>query len=600
MSVPAEEMLRRRVPVAPPAVQQLALPAPAAPAPAAPLGTPPVTTVPPAGIPPGQVVTQGGGMPGSISTPRAAAAPAAPALAQPPKPAVINVNPAGVARPQYAPQAGGRLPPGVTGNFGPTPVVNPALSPNTAATGAGATPGVSAADVLRTPQAGSTAYNVGRVMGEGAKTAGTVARFGASPVQSVPGRLSGIGIDKTAPGQRGGTGAFLATTGIMSALNSLGTPTEDYAMRTGITGTGAGAELANRTLGTLSDFGAALVDTGAWAGNKLGQITKAVWPGAPEALTRQTPYLRDQFADVQAGSLMQNYQQPSAGSVAAAPPLPAGQQTPAAAAPTTPTNGVTPAANDGPLAPGERGAEITRADGSRRTVRGAEIDALANRNVIPAFQGGAAQQLGAAPAARASGGPVGAVIGGNDRGTIERIDKAIADIGPMDRRGRRQAVVDLLGLRNRVESGDADRASVEQRSAADVAQRTAASELAAEVDREQIAASAANQRRQTTQTITDASGNTYAMNDGALTQLTTPDGQPFKAATKTDNSQFDLAAKLLADSGGMMTPNQAADYARQLQQAVQGGGSPQVGAVVDGFRFKGGDPAQQSNWEKVK
>ena len=112
---------------------------------------------------------------------------------------------------------------------------------------------------------------------------------------------------------------------------------------------------------------------------------------------------------------------------------------------------------------------------------------------------------------------------------------------------------------------------MEQRSAADVAQRTAASELAAEVDREQIAASAANQRRQTTQTITDAAGNTYAMNDGTLTPLTTPDGQPFKAATKTDNSQFDLAAKLLADSGGMMTPQQAAAQTRELQAAMTPG-----------------------------
>ena len=48
MSVPAEEMARRRVPVAQPAVQQLALPPPVQQAPAA-LGTPPPTTVPPSG-----------------------------------------------------------------------------------------------------------------------------------------------------------------------------------------------------------------------------------------------------------------------------------------------------------------------------------------------------------------------------------------------------------------------------------------------------------------------------------------------------------------------------------------------------------------------
>ena len=41
----------------------------------------------------------------------------------------------------------------------------------------------------------------------------------------------------------------------------------------------------------------------------------------------------------------------------------------------------------------------------------------------------------------------------------------------------------------------------------------------------------------------------------------------------------------------------ASSYADQESAARQ---APEVGAIVDGYKFKGGDPGQQSNWEQVK
>jgi hypothetical protein len=51
----------------------------------------------------------------------------------------------------------------------------------------------------------------------------------------------------------------------------------------------------------------------------------------------------------------------------------------------------------------------------------------------------------------------------------------------------------------------------------------------------------------------------------------------------------------------------ATEYRRQLEKlggiagsGGDGGGGPKIGDVQQGFRFKGGNPADQSNWEKVK
>ena len=51
------------------------------------------------------------------------------------------------------------------------------------------------------------------------------------------------------------------------------------------------------------------------------------------------------------------------------------------------------------------------------------------------------------------------------------------------------------------------------------------------------------------------------------------------------------------DFGGLLTPE--AKDAMGRTQAMRGPAGPKVGEVMQGYRFKGGDPSVQSNWEPV-
>lgn len=604
MSVPAEEMRPRRVPVARPAAQMLALPAP----PPAPVpGVPPTTVVPPRADT--VMVDRAGTASVSNVQPRTAAPATAPAPAA--RPNVLYTSPGGQAADFLrAPSNPTRLPPGVTGPIGPTPVVNPALSPNTAAASMGAPPAAAAtpAPAARAPAA-SMAEAAGRATRTATNAAGTAARMGAAPVQTTPGRV----LPRTAPGQMGGTGALLATTGLLSAAQSAGTPSEQYAQRTGIAGGTLPRDLANRALGTMSDLGAAIADPLIGVGNAAGRVVQAVWPGAPAALTQQAPTLRSRFADAQNPQPVA----PSAAATMAAPPAP---ESAVVTGPFT-TPGAAPAAtfdNVRGAAAGPQDAVIgSYTDANGRTVQMTAGDAQRRAGALPTASGPVATSgdnfafaTGPRDAAAALGAPAqqqqrrepGFVMPrDNQRATLERIDKTIADIGPMDRRGRRSAVADLLGLRAKIEGGTLDRESGDQRAAAELGQRTAASELAADVDREQIAASTANQRRQNTQTVTGADGTTYAVEGTTLTPLTTQDGQPFKAATKQDTTVQDLAAKLLQESmasGTVTDPQQAVQQAVATAQALtsQLAGGGQQPAAPSREQFMSAARAANPDW----
>lgn len=108
--------------------------------------------------------------------------------------------------------------------------------------------------------------------------------------------------------------------------------------------------------------------------------------------------------------------------------------------------------------------------------------------------------------------------------------------------------------------------------------------------------------------------------DGVFTPITTADGEPVRGRREADASVLsaqDIAKtyseQLAAIQGGLGTAEEKAAAQQQLDasplgqrygQLLNGGGNnaggPAVGTVKDGYRFKGGDPASQQNWEKVK
>lgn len=124
-------------------------------------------------------------------------------------------------------------------------------------------------------------------------------RLGAAPVQTVPGRIA----PRTAPGQRGGTGAVLATSALLSAADSVTRDTESYRKRLGLdpedTGKSVLADTGVRTAGVLSDLGAGLLDNFVVApGNALAKIATAAGADPNGPLGRQSTYFRDDFADI--------------------------------------------------------------------------------------------------------------------------------------------------------------------------------------------------------------------------------------------------------------------------------------------------------------
>lgn len=409
----------------------------------------------------------------------------------------------------------------------------------------------------------SLANRAGQVAGKVSRATGAAARLGTSAVESVPGKIPGL--RATAPGQRGGTGAALALAGLSGAVTGAGTPTADYATRMGIEEpTGFWGDLGTRALGVMSDVGAAVVDPGIQLGNAVGRGVKALFPGAPDFLTSQAPTLREGFADVQAN--------PDTPTKPTAAQMLAGGSRPAGGAP---ADGQRPAGDPQPNRqqqqpanePATGGDEVVGTINGRKITR-AESDRLANQNVVTGPPRDAATALATPP--RDTGPRLVMPKQNGDRETIEKIDTAISQLGPLDRRSKRDALVDLLGLRSKGNAGDLDRNSIEGRAAADNAQASAASQLAADVDREQIAATTANARRQNTQTITDEAGNVYSVEGKTLTQMTKPDGTPLVAPKgKADNSLQDAALKLLQESAAAGTPMTATDAAAQVAQVAQ-------------------------------
>lgn len=579
MSVPAEEM-RRRVPVARPVVQQLALPAPA---PAAPtvvpqLGTPAPTIVPSNGT----VATAGPGQLPSLSQgmrpPGAAAAMASPVAAPQP---IMYGTPGGAVTPEPnvarslatrermatgrpAPTAAGLPPstPAAQVQFAPnprTPDAMPGARPAAAAMGATPAPAAAAAPVVGPdPGAGGQPR---RPMSSQRRAAGAA---GAG--------LEAINVIGAA--NEGGIGAGVREAG--GAATRLGTAA-------------AGAQLG----GMLGPWGAAAGGIIGYAG---GDQLVQQFEDPNSSLRRAAAQYGESrpLPAAPGGGMFMAPSQIAAGQAQGIRPQAAAEQlrAPVPPAPGTPrpdfsnvvsgantTSGgseLTPEGGRGGIPPGGR-VEITD-NGNTRVIEGDELAAIGQRaNVVPAFQ--APERAAQALSAPTVGGP-NRFADGERRQHMERIDKLIQDIGPMDRRGRRDAVTALMGLRGRAVEGNFNASNEQAQLQAQLAQRSAESQLGADVDREQIAASSANARQQRTQTITGADGTVYAVDGTTAQPLTTGDGQPLRGVTKQDDTLQKLAAELLQGEMSAAAQNplsqfdpnaavqRAASAATMLQQAT--------------------------------
>lgn len=386
----------------------------------------------------------------------------------------------------------------------------------------------------------------------------------------------------------------LGSTGVGTALyaagKGAGTTTQEYADRFGVDAPDSVVgDLALRTAGVASDAVAALPDLAIGLGNMSGRFIKAAAPNAPDWLTAQAPTMSDLYDKSAERTRIQRATAANGGVVPAgialgmgpngelpqalpevtapsAAQMLAGGRQPAASAPAPgQPKAKQPQDQQGAQKPSQSPDDVVGEINGRKITRG-ESDRLANQNVVP---GNAAAQLRAQQPPRDTGPRVFMPRDNGDTQTVEMIDKAISELGPLDRRGRRQALVDLLGLRQRTAGGDLDRASTEQRAAAELAQRTAAEQLSADVDREQIAAQTAQQRRNT-QTIADAQGNVYSVEGNTLTPLTKPDGgQLVTGVSKTQAADgYELANTILKQAAEAGTPIDSAAIlgAQQAQQ----------------------------------
>lgn len=571
MSVPADQMdARRRIPVARPAVQQLALPAPPAPPPAPQLGTPATTVVPPSGDT--IAVDRAGRASVSNIQPRT---PATAAAQLGGRPGTIYVTPEGTASNNVFEARSAAVRERMAAGR-PPPTAAPLTTP-------GPTPATAAAQLRGAPAAAPVASGAGQEI-SAARRLGQVARPVAQVAEKV---LAPIRPIANAVGKSGVLG------GLATAVKTAGTTTPEFADRFGVDNpTSLVGDLAVRAAGAATEGAALLPDLAIGAGNLIGRGVKAAFPNAPDWLTAQAPTMSDLYDNSAMRTRIQREAAANDGVVPAGIALamgpngelpkalpevttPTAQQQLAGARPAPATTANPPQSkpqSQQPQAadsPATAQSDVVGEINGRKITR-AESDRLSKQNVVPGYTGNAAEQL----RGPRDTGPRVFMPKGDDRATIEKIDKAISDLGPLDRRGKRQALVDLLGLRQRGVASDLDRGSLDGRSAAEIAQRDAASQLGADVDREQIAATAANARRQNTQTIADAKGNVYAVEGTTLAPLTTPSGEQLRGAvatSKQDTGLQDAAMKLIEQSaaaGVPLDPNAAVAAVRQVQAAM--------------------------------
>jgi len=107
--------------------------------------------------------------------------------------------------------------------------------------------------------------------------------------------------------------------------------------------------------------------------------------------------------------------------------------------------------------------------------------------------------------------------------------------------------------------------------------------------------------------VTGADGNSYFVRGSSASAINTQDGKPLKSQQTEALSKKDIGALLSDQLKGLDALNdpdgsQRASINSRIDQLIGGGkptNAPEVGAERGGYRFKGGDPADKANWEKV-
>ncbi|MBS0227094.1 MAG: hypothetical protein JSS23_00175 [Proteobacteria bacterium] len=252
-------------------------------------------------------------------------------------------------------------------------------------------------------------------------------------------------------------------------------------------------------------------------------------------------------------------------------------------------------------------------DGQGRIIRNGKVDTAGNVNIIP----GAPQNVASGLPKMPTGSPVAYAPDNGSSDFRDLIKTTIAGLGKLNNASKRALAGELLSAYGgNVNAGVGAGAQTSAESAR-LAQQAAEFPITQRTALEQ-----AQIGRYGLQPQEGEDGRQYLMRDGVMRPVMTDQGKPFvgmlqRDAAKQEQVDEGVAQKLYA--AALSSGEPSASYSDILEEvrASHGANSvgagaggptatspaapkvPKVGAVVRGYRFKGGDPSDQANWEKA-